>query len=190
MYEPFSTSYGFGQNRGLGLALVYSFTRRSSGFIECDSEVGDGTEFKLFLPHIEEENVQLEADRNTSNNKPVILIIDDEPILVAMAAEILEQQDYKILQAHNSKQALNYLMDEPVIDLVFCDERLGGRISSFALAEKLTQRHPEARFLFCRALSDLDPSLDQNSFPGLHTISKPYTNEVLINKIRDILTKN
>jgi len=56
IYEPFFTSHEFGLNKGLGLAMVFGFVRRSSGFIECDSQIDEGTEFRIHFPRTKVEN--------------------------------------------------------------------------------------------------------------------------------------
>ncbi len=59
IYEPFYTTHEFGQNRGLGLSMVYGFVKSSGGYIECDSKDNKGTKFSIYLPRFIEDNDDL-----------------------------------------------------------------------------------------------------------------------------------
>lgn len=191
IYEPFYTSHEFGKNKGLGLAFVFAFVKRSAGFIECDSEIGVGTEFRIFLPCSQREQLPVSSmllNENSDNEKPVVLILDNEPFLVELAAEILTQEGYEVLRANSIRQAMYLMMEEKPIDLFFGDAELCASISGLALGETINQRHPEAKLLLCQAFKDITVSDHNELFSNSHTINKPYTPAELTDAASRLLT--
>jgi two-component system cell cycle sensor histidine kinase/response regulator CckA len=84
IFEPFFTTKEVGKGTGLGLATCYGFIKRCGGFIEVESELGKGTEFKLFLPcadGLDQEGEPI-IDSSTSNGgNETVLLVEDEPLI-------------------------------------------------------------------------------------------------------------
>ena len=149
MFDPFFTTKPRGAGTGLGLSTVYGLVAKAGGAIAVDSRPGEGTVFEITLPH-----VSVAADAEEVRAAPVlthgggesILIVEDEPMVRAIAAEILGRAGYVTLVAENGEEALRLIDEGATFDLLVSDlmmpkltgpelhERLGIATTSFRLS--------------------------------------------------------
>lgn len=126
IFEPFFTTKDVGKGTGMGLALVYGIIEGIGGFISVDSQLGQGTTFRLFLPGSEdkcsvEQPCKLSTDP-VQTTKKTILIVDDESAIRTLCSEFLELLGYEGIYAENGKQAIDlYRQHQDKIDLVILD---------------------------------------------------------------------
>src|SRR6185295_7383259 len=99
IFEPFFTTKASGKGTGLGLATVYGIVKQHRGWIEVQSRIGQGTTFRIFLP----VSGKAVAPAAESPAKPAprggsetILLVEDEPAVLAMAKGILQRLGYKV----------------------------------------------------------------------------------------------
>ena len=185
IFEPFfSTKAEDGRGNGLGLATVYGILRQHGGHISCESAVGTGTAFTIFLP------VAVQAAIRTSNSHApqvrrgteTVLLVEDEPTLRASIRRILEQNGYKVIVASDAFEALRASEDHRnTFDLLVTDIALP-QMRGTELAKRLLQRHPQLRVLCMSGYSEEKVPLD-----SAHFIPKPFRREALIRKIREVL---
>ncbi len=193
IYEPFFTTKKQGIGTGLGLATVYGIVKQHDGFINCYSEIGQGTVFKIYLPIIDLEDSKSDSELRTSeelSGNEVILFVEDEEIVREVAIEYLERMGYKILSAENGGMALliSEQHEEP-IDLLITDVVMPG-MDGKQLVERLHLARPEMKILYTSGYTNNvivhHGILDE----GLNFISKPYRLQALAKTIRDILDKH
>lgn len=188
IFDPFFSTKGE-QGTGLGLSQVYGFVERSGGVINVYSERGHGTQFMIYLPRYRDVNTadQKKAASQIANlrGSETILVVDDEPALLALAAETLGQQGYHVICAGSSESALEALETES-IDLLLSDVVMPG-MDGYQLARTVQEKYPTVKIQLASGFSDdrhlnmIDDSLHQ----GL--INKPYRLEFLLKKIRELL---
>jgi len=108
IFEPFFTTKEVGKGTGLGLSAVYGTVKEHKGAIKVFSELNKGTEFIIYLP-VEETAVFAKHQEEASliSGKGKILIIDDEPLIKNMAANILKDIGYEIITADNGESGTN-----------------------------------------------------------------------------------
>ena len=125
IYEPFFTTKGVGEGTGLGLATIYGIMEQNGGHIHVTSEPGAGTTFQLYFPKFEEDKADLpEAENNdfSLEGTETILLVEDEPQVLAIAKQGLSMHGYTVITASNGKEALKLLASEKVvIDLMLTD---------------------------------------------------------------------
>ena len=126
LFEPFFTSKEQGKGTGLGLASVYGIVKQSGGYVGVESEVGQGTTFRVYLPHVARAG-DVEAPDLLSKGAPVggseiILVVEDEIAIRSLIRKFLETQGYTVLTARDGLEALRVLDDqENSIDLLLTD---------------------------------------------------------------------
>jgi hypothetical protein len=100
IFEPFFTTKGVGEGTGMGLAVVHGVVRALEGDISVESKVGAGTTFRVYLPCADEEQTEADAGQElVSGGKGRILAVDDEPVLVDLVQQMMEQLGYDVVAA-------------------------------------------------------------------------------------------
>jgi PAS domain S-box-containing protein len=190
IFEPFFTTKELGKGTGLGLATVYGIIKQSGGGIYVESEVGRGTTFTIYLPHVEGV-VELQAAEAAApaalSGTETILLVEDDDEVRELTREILEAQGYRVLAVSQPVRALRTAEShqEP-IHLLLTDVVMPN-MSGRALADQMVGRWPHLKVLYMSGYADevighhgvLDP--DRNLIP------KPFTPEALARRVRAVL---
>jgi len=126
IFEPFFTTKAPGEGTGLGLSVVHGIVKELAGAIDVRSEPARGTQVSVWLPIVVlSDFAPAESPAAPSGNGEVILIVDDESLLVDLAAERLTELGYSALSYTSSRDALQAFLDAPSkIDLVLTDEKM------------------------------------------------------------------
>jgi len=196
IFEPFFTTKDQGKGTGLGLAMVYAFVNRSNGYIKCDSEVGIGTTFHIYLPKKNGEQLTESEDDEQIEAMPhgneTILIVDDEESLRELAKKILEPRGYRVLTANDGRQALQQLTAHPGIDLLFSDIVMPNGINGYELAKKAIALRADIKILFTSGFAEKAESRNEHVRFNTSMLNKPYRHAELIKQVRAALdeTKN
>ena len=127
MFDPFFTTKGVGAGTGLGLSLVHGIVADVGGAIDVTTKIDEGATFTIWLPVAGSAPPPATevANELPRGNGEVVMIVDDEPSLVALAEEILAQLGYEPIGFESSAAALKAFADEPTrFDLVLTDEMM------------------------------------------------------------------
>ena len=182
IFDPFFTTKEVGKGTGLGLSTVYGIIKQTGGFIYCDSEVGKGTTFRIYLPKAEPEPEQealpaADAARPKAadlTGQGTILLVEDEEAVRRFAERALMQRGYKVLVATNGAHGLEVAQqhDGP-IDLVLSDVVMP-EMDGPSMLRELRKVRPESRVVFMSGHAEdaFDKSLDPEEKFGF--ISKPF----------------
>jgi CheY-like chemotaxis protein len=190
IFEPFFTTKEPGKGTGLGLAMVFGIVKQHHGWIECYSEVNQGTRFDIFLPRhrVEPPNLPAAAQPSLeiSTATETILLVDDEPMLRDLGRRILQRHGYQILLAEDGRQAVEiYRREQQHIDLVILDLTMP-HLSGRDALQQLLQINPAVRVVLASGYFSED--LTESGQEGvLSFISKPYRDQDLVNTVRSIL---
>lgn len=197
IFEPLFTTKKKGKGTGFGLAMVYATVTRSNGAIQVDSAPGEGTTFRIYLPRVEkvdEDGVETPKDGESSaastslrRGDERLLLVEDDPSVRTLVQELLDQQGYEVLVAHNATAAFELIEDDPCgIELLVTDVVMPGT-SGPELAERLEKLCPELKTLFISGYSDAFTSQHGLS-EGRHAmLQKPFDAHQLTEKVREIL---
>jgi PAS domain S-box-containing protein len=189
IFEPFFTTKERGKGTGLGLSMVYGFAKRSGGHVRVYSELGVGTTFRLYLPHAAE--AEAVADHSNDETAPLprgdetILVVDDEPHLVEIAADHLEELGYTVVRCSNPAEALILVEQSPHLDLVFTDVVMGHGVDGFKLARRIRETKPGCAVLLTSGFSGY--AEPDGGLPDLPILAKPYSRTDLAHQIRQCL---
>jgi PAS domain S-box-containing protein len=191
IFEPFFTTKEPGKGTGLGLSTVYGIVEQSGGQISVTSELGQGTTFSVYLPRTEGA---VEAPQR-SDAGPVlakrdgetILLVEDATPLRQVTREFLEGAGYRVLEASNGDSALGVADSHKApISAMITDVVMPG-MNGPILAERLRSTRPQTKVLYVSGYAD-DAILRHNVSPtGKHFLRKPYTQNQLTSKLREIL---
>jgi PAS domain S-box-containing protein len=191
IFEPFFTTKGAGTGTGLGLATVYGIVKQSGGYIWVYSEMGNGTVFKVFLPHAGEgEELSIQAKRRTPTvltGNESVLLVEDDSALRYVACRSLRTYGYHVLEAHNGREALELCeRHEGPIDIVVTDlvmpEMSGGELASHIAAHR-----PSIKVLLMSGYAGDEVARRNIARSGAAFIEKPFTGDALAARVREVL---
>ncbi len=145
-FEPFFTTKGVGRGSGLGLSQVFGFIKQSSGHVKIYSEPGAGTTVKLYLPRLIKgdepatETTVPETSLPRARTDECILVVEDDPDVLAFSVDALETLGYSVVSAKNAEQALASLKERSDISLLFTDVELPGANGPDLVKEALSRQ--------------------------------------------------
>jgi signal transduction histidine kinase len=187
--EPFFTTKGAGKGTGLGLSMVHGLAAQSGGAMRLESRVGEGTSVELWLPVSKhaltapppERVAAFRGDQRPSR----ILVVDDDPLLVASTAAILEDLGHEVIEASSGSHALDTLRLGADVDVVITDHAMPG-MTGAELARRIRQDWPRLPVILATGYAELPNGED----PGLPRLSKPYRQEDLVAKIAQVVVRD
>jgi CheY-like chemotaxis protein len=193
IFEPFFTTKDIGKGTGMGLATVYGIVKQHDGWLEVESEAGQGSTFKIYLP-ISTSEVEAVATRvpaayaGPAGAGQTVLVVEDDPSVRSLVKDILVHNRYKVIEAEDGEQALmlahQYAND---ISLILTDMVMPKGISGRDLAERLTGERPDLKVIFTSGYS---PDLFDSSLileEGVNYLPKPYNAAMLAEILRGAL---
>ncbi len=181
--EPFFTTKGVGQGSGLGLSMVQGLAQQSGGGLRLVSRPGNGTTAEIWLPRAEAA-AQPPAKRDPLPEPaaPVprrVLVVDDDPLVAAGTAMMLEDLGHSAIVAASAEEALERLRGEPGLDLVLTDHAMPG-MTGEELAERLQHDWPGLPVVLATGYTEAGGP----GAPRLPRLNKPYRQEELDRLIR------
>ena len=190
IFEPFFTTKETGKGTGLGLATVLGIVEQSGGAIQCQSEVGVGTNFKILLPAVAEAAPPVARQPAGLATAPVgtetILLVEDEDAVRALVRRILEARGYAVIEAPNGREGLKLCEAQTgKIDLLVTDvvmPEMGGR----QVAAAAIKLRPGMKVVFVSGHTQ-DVILKEGIQHGEAFLQKPFTPMQLAQKVRDTL---
>ena len=191
IFEPFFTTKAIGRGTGLGLSVVYGIVRQSGGFITVSSELGHGTEFRIYLPAV----LEIPKPILQSEHGPVrggsetILLVEDEPALQQKICEVMEHAGYQVLVAGDGDEGFRLAIEDArQIHLLLTDVVMPN-MSGPRLAERLRTTRPDTKTLYMSGYPDMGEGSEAlRSQPNF--IPKPFTQEELLRRVREVLDSN
>jgi len=191
IFEPFFTTKGPGKGTGLGLSTVFGIVKQNRGFIDVQSEIGEGTTFRLFfpaLPDAEEraERTVLALVAQKPGNE-TILLVEDEAQIREIIEVALEQAGYTVLSAGNGEEALALSQQHHgALHLIITDVVMPG-MNGTNLVEQLLVNRPLTKVLFISGYTDGEASIQQMDKEQQALLRKPFTPAILIDAVRSLL---
>ena len=192
IFEPFFSTKEIGKGTGLGLASVYGIVKSHGGYINCYSEVGQGTTFKIYFPAVEQTKAVEGGNRTCGppeGGTETILLVDDEGSIRDFASQALEKYGYSVLVTSSGEEALErFAVMSKEIDLTILDigmPGMGGR----KCFQEITRIDPSAQVLIASGYSITGQVKDTLDAGAAGYVGKPYQLHDLLKKIREILEK-
>ncbi|MEJ2718449.1 MAG: PAS domain S-box protein, partial [Deltaproteobacteria bacterium] len=192
IFEPFYTTKLPGEGTGLGLAMVFGIVKSHGGHIDCHSEPGEGTIFKIYLPVARGD---AELSPAISGEMPAfgtetILLVDDEELIRELGRRLLSRAGYEVVTAATGGEALElYRKHSTRISLVVLDLMMPDMGGTECLNE-LLKMDPDARILIASGYSPNGRTQEILEIGARGFVSKPFKAKQVLQMIRQILDKN
>jgi PAS domain S-box-containing protein len=190
--EPFFTTKGVGKGTGLGLSMVYGLAAQSGGRLLLRSRKGQGTTAELWLPRVKTDAgtpPQRANGRTEVRPEPLdrcaVLAVDDDPLVLASTASMLEDLGHTVVEATSGRQALEILRAGAKADLVITDQVMPD-MTGLQLAAELKQLWPELPVLLATGYAERRELLSA----GLPLLPKPFGQDALAAAIASCLGTN
>jgi len=189
--EPFFTTKGVGKGTGLGLSMVHGIVQQSGGALQLESSETGGTTVSIYLPVAPSGAIAVPALAPASPKRatkavaqsqgplPVILVVDDDPLVLSTAVEMLNYAGYDARGAASAKEALRSLETIDELLAVVTDHAMPGMTGS-ELASKLATMRPGLRVVLASGYAEL-PVADTGIAVQLQ---KPFGRDALLAAIR------
>lgn len=191
-FEPFFTTKPVGKGTGLGLSMIYGFVRQSGGQVHIHSEPMGGTTVCLYLPSHAGEATQAEPELELANapqaqQGETVLVVDDEPTVRTLVAEVLEDLGYTVIEAGDSAAGLHILRSDIRIDLLVSDVGLPGGMNGQQMARTGRVLRPDLKVLFITGYSENETLRQDHLEPGMDFMIKPFAMEMLATRIKTMI---
>ncbi|RJP43897.1 MAG: PAS domain S-box protein [Desulfobacteraceae bacterium] len=191
IFEPFFTTKEVGKGTGLGLPMIYGIVKQNNGFINCYSEPGKGTTFRIYLPRhtieTDEAITEVSHEEVAFGQGETLLLVEDEPAIIKMCQTMLEKLGYNVLIAHAPDAAVNLASEHSgIIHLLMSDVVMPG-MNGRDLADKLKAIRPGIRVLFMSGYTANAIVHHGVLDEGEHFIQKPFSMKKLSVKVRKAL---
>nr|WP_251030689.1 MULTISPECIES: response regulator [Pseudomonas] len=189
-FDPFFTTKPIGQGTGLGLSMIYGFSKQSRGHVTIDSQVDVGTTVNLYLPRFVGEEVHeplVDAQHPPyALDGETVLIVEDDPAVRVLVSAVLTELGYAFVEAADADGAVPILQSGQRIDLLISDVGLPG-MNGRQLAEIGRQLRPDLRVLFITGYAEHAAVRGGFLDPGMQMITKPFTFDLLTAKVREMI---
>ena len=189
IFEPFFTTKEVGKGTGLGLSMVYGIVKQTGGFVFCDSVLGRGTNFRIFLPRhvpteeeIASETAVREAPKKAADHTGagVILLVEDEDAVRALNARMLVSRGYTVHEAASGVEALDiFTRHDGQVDLVISDVVMPEMDGPTLLGE-LRKRNPQTKVVFVSGYAEEAFRKNLPEGEDFHFLPKPFTMKQLV----------
>jgi CheY-like chemotaxis protein len=190
IFDPFFSTKETGKGTGLGLASVYGIIKNHGGYIEVQSQKGQGSQFSIFLPaSIKPVLTATESAPKIIKGSGTILVVDDEEMVLDVGARVLKKLGYTVLESNNGRKAVELykrLQDNiklVVLDIVMPD--MGGA----EVYDRLKEINPEVKVLLSSGYSIDDQAREIMERGCDDFIQKPFSMEAMSDKLAGILSE-
>jgi len=185
IFEPFFTTKAPGRGTGLGLSVVHGIVAQSGGFITVESPPGAGASFHIYLPAADDDaSVRRESVVSMMDGHETVLLVEDEDIVRRVTTRLLRRHGYRVREAESAARALELL--DVGVDLLLTDVVMPDT-DGFSLGAEARRRQPGLRMLFTSGYTDDRVAPHGDAAGDVAFLPKPFTQALLLRKVREVL---
>ena len=195
IFDPFFTTKAVGAGTGLGLSTVYGIIKQTGGFIQVESEVGQGATFRIFLPRHEPSATERSATRDDGRavaapdltGQGLVLLVEDEDAVRAFATRALRNKGYTVIEANSGEQALSLPAEQLDRVEVLVTDVVMPNMDGPTLAEHMRQRRPDLKILFISGYAEDALRRSLANADNVSFLPKPFSLSQLAGKLKDVM---
>ena len=192
IFKPFFTTKEHGT--GLGLFSVHNKLQELGGFMEVESEEGNGTTLRLYFPRYDASGpgempaAAADAGLDRTASGVTVLLVEDQDRVRETVRLQLEALGYEVIAVEDANQALEVIESDGGIGLVLSDVVLSGRINGRELAKRIRHRWPDMPVLLTTGYtSEFASGTEADPENGFAILSKPFRLRELGRALKDAL---
>ncbi len=190
LFEPFFTTKEPGQAAGMGLALVYGIVKAHKGWISVQSEPGQGSTFRIYLPVVGSVATTRPAEGPVERGSECILVVDDEDLIRSLVETILQRSGYDVLTASDGDEALDvYRANRERIALVLLDYSMP-KMNGLEVLREMLKIDPRVCVVFSSGFTRDSDSSHLLTSGARDLVPKPYHPDALLRVIRRVLDQD
>ena len=191
-FDPFFTTKPLGEGTGLGLSMIYGFTKQSGGQVRIHSAEGVGTTVTLYLPLNGGDVTTAVRTTMTLDTRAdvgqTVLVVDDEPVVRMLVVDVLQDLGYSATEAVDGISGLRQLERHARFDLLVTDVGLPGGMNGRQRADAARQRHANLKVLFITGFAESVAAGSNGVLDlGMQVLTKPFTVDALATKVREMI---
>jgi two-component system, cell cycle sensor histidine kinase and response regulator CckA len=195
IWAPFFTTKEVGKGTGLGLSMVYGIVKQTGGFIYCDSSVGTGTTFKIYLPkHVPSAQapakvaiVDAAPKRKDFSGRGRILVVEDEDSVRAFAVRALTSRGFTVMEADSGEVALEVIeADKDGFELILSDVVMP-EMDGPTMLKELRKRKITTKVIFMSGYAEeaFERNLEESA--DFAFLQKPFSLKQLVEKVKEVM---
>ena len=192
IFEPFYTKKIMGRSgTGLGMAVVWGTVQDHKGYIDVESEEGQGTRFELYFPMTRRQirqDVESPPIADFSGNRESILVVDDVREQREIATTILEKLNYRVSTAASGEEAIHYVKTNPV-DLLILDMIMEPGIDGLETYRQILDIQPGQKAIIASGFSETDRVREAQRLGAGSYTKKPYSMESIARAVKEEIVK-
>lgn len=183
IFEPFFTTKQLGKGTGLGLATIYGIVRQAGGHIWLYSEPGRGSSFKLYFPRVDTPaEAAPPATLSPSIEGGTVMVVEDEPAVRNMVAQLLERAGYDVIAVGDGLEAMTAAASGQTIDVLVTDVVMPN-MSGISLADQMMDRYPLLGVILLSGYTAETLNIERVAARGATFVPKPITSQRLIQAV-------
>ncbi len=190
IFEPFFTTKDHGKGTGLGLSMVFGIVKQSEGYIWVDSKPGEGSNFSIFLPRVDEVlpvHPAVPSSPGICGGNETILLVEDQEEVRTLTSAILGGLGYRVLPAACGPEALSLSRRfEGAIHALVTDIVMPG-MNGREVADKIRGERPGIKVLLTSGYSDDEGIRQTPSAEGTLFLQKPFSTAAIAARLRELL---
>ena len=185
IFDPFFTTKAIGTGTGLGLSAVIGIIKSHDGFLDVQSQIGQGTQFQIYLPTSDAPDCLYQNPPELpSGQQQLILVVDDERAISELIKTTLETYNYRVLTANNGAEAVAIYHQQREIASVLIDLMMPV-MDGLTTVTALHQLNPNLPVVAMSGLSSFESVAQARRFGCRYFLPKPYTTQDLLQVLFD-----
>lgn len=193
VFDPFFTTKEYGKGTGLGLSTVLGIVKGHGGFIDLRSEIGKGTEFSVYFPISDTAPLQppsvRRADITIVGRNELIMVVDDEAAIREVTVTTLEGCGFRVITASDGDEAMPLFRQRRAdISLILTDIMMP-RMDGIAMIKEMLKVKPDLRFIVMSGLAESGTVKSLDPQQQVAFLQKPFTSDVLLETISEMLKR-